>query len=109
MNMPMIQPGNIPAHIQARMGQSKLAQDMGGGIGSTIDYPRISIRGGRFRIIDDGVEETLNLLELPVVIVGANPNLTKQYYIDNYDPDSQGQGPNCFSMDGQPAAGSKKE
>jgi len=101
MTIPAISQAQVPAHIQARMGQSRLADSVGGGIGATIDYPRISVRGGRFRIIEDGQEFTLNTLELPVVIVGANPRLTKMFYADRYNPDAQGGAPDCFSMDGQ--------
>jgi hypothetical protein len=96
-------PSNIqvPAHVAARMGKpSVLAQNMSGGLGAGEAVPRISIKGSRFRIVEDGTETVLDQTVLDTVIVGANPRLSKNYYAKAWDPDAEATGPDCFSMDG---------
>lgn len=90
----------VPAHISARIGQeSKLGTAISGGLSSGA-VPRISIKGGRFRVVEDGNEMVLQSLELPVVIVGANPRLSKLYYGKQWTPDQEPANPDCFSLDG---------
>lgn len=92
---------SVPAHLANRIGKpSALNTSLVGGIGSGDFGPRISIKGSRFRIIDNGVETILPTLELEVVVVGANPNLSKTFYIKKYDPNDEPEGPDCFSLDG---------
>lgn len=96
-------PSNIqvPAHVAARMGKpSALSQNMAGGLGAGEAVPRISIKGSRFRIVEDGTETVLDQTSLDTVIVGANPRLSKNFYAKAYDPDAEASGPDCFSMDG---------
>ena len=96
-------PSNIqvPAHVTARMGKpSALSQSMAGGLGAGDSVPRISIKGSRFRIVEDGTETVLDQTALDTVIVGANPRLSKNFYAKAYDPDAEPSGPDCFSMDG---------
>jgi len=96
-------PANIkvPAHIAARMKQpSALATSLAGGISQGGGYPRISIKGSRFRIIEDGAESVLDTTTLEVVIVGANPRLSKTFYQEQWSKDSEPAGPDCFSLDG---------
>jgi hypothetical protein len=82
----------IPAHLAARMGQpSALAQALAGGISTSGDYSRISIKGSRFRIIEDGTETVLKETQLDVVIVGANPRLSKTWYAKEWNKDSEHQ------------------
>lgn len=90
----------IPAHLAARMGQpSTLAQAMSGGIAGG-DVPRISIKGSRFRVIEDGTETVLPETQLDVVVVGANPRLSKAWYAKEWNKDAEPQAPDCYSMDG---------
>jgi hypothetical protein len=95
----------IPAHILARMQQpSKLNESLLKGLGSE-SIPRISIKGSRFRIIEEGTETVLNSLTLDCVIVGANEGLSKVFYEKPWDPTTeitagQGEQPDCFSMNG---------
>lgn len=92
---------NVPAHIAARMQQpSALAQSLASGLGGGPDYPRISLKGSRFRIKDGDAETILKETELPVVIVGANPRLSKAYFLKEWDPNSDPAAPDCFSLDG---------
>ena len=90
----------VPAHISNRIGkESKLSAAMAGGISSG-SVPRISIKGGRFRVVEDGNETVLPTLDLNVVIVGANPRLSKIYYAKQWNPDQEPANPDCFSLDG---------
>lgn len=89
----------IPAHVAARIGkESKLSTALVGGISSG-SVPRISIRGGRFRVVEDGNETLLPTVDLNVVIVGANPRLSKTYYAKQWTPDQEPSNPDCFSLD----------
>ena len=101
--MSNIVPANIqiPAHLAKRIGQpSVLAQSISGGLTGGSDFPRISIKGSRFRIVEGGAETVLDSTTLDVVIVGANPRLSKTYYAKQWTPDSEPSSPDCFSLDG---------
>lgn len=97
---------NIPAHLAARIGApSVLAQSVMAGLGGGPSFPKISIKSSRFRIKDGDTETVLNTLELDVVIVGANPRLSKTWYAAKWDPNAEASAPNCYSLDGvSPAA-----
>lgn len=91
---------NVPAHLAGRVGKpSALGENMGGGLSSG-DFPRISIKGGRFRTIEDGVETVLANSTLEVAIVGANPRLSKTYYAGAWSQDNEPSAPDCYSLDG---------
>lgn len=108
--MSNIVPTNIkvPAHLANRIGQpSALAQALGGGIGSGESIPRISLKGARFRIKEGESETVLDSTNLDIVIVGANPRLSKTWYAKAWTPDAEPSAPDCFSLDGiRPAADS---
>jgi len=94
----------VPAHIAARIA---LRQNTGqrsaiaaavvgdGGLGG----PRISIKSGRYRLVEDGVETVVGIT-LDVIIVGANPRVSKVFYAGAYDPNAVDARPACFSHDG---------
>lgn len=86
----------VPAHI-AQM-TSTLSDAVGGGL-TTGAPPRISTKAGRFRLVEDGAEEVLDTLSLNVVLVGANPNVSKTYYERDYNEDNA-EAPDCFSNNG---------
>ncbi len=91
----------IPAHLAARVGvPSVLSQSLSGGIGGGESHPRISIKGARFRIVEGGNETVLDTTSLDVVIVGANPRLSKTWYAKQWTPESEPSSPDCFSLDG---------
>jgi len=93
----------IPTHLATRVGSpSALAQSLTGGLssGGGESFPRISIKGARFRIIDGDTETVLDSTSLEVVIVGANPRLSKTWYAKQWTPDSEPSAPECFSLDG---------
>lgn len=94
-----LESATVPAHVAARIGkESKLSVAMAGGISSG-SVPRISIKGGRFRVVEDGNETVIQTLDLNVVIVGANPRLSKIYYAKQWTPDQEPSNPDCFSLD----------
>ena len=67
----------VPAHLVDKINApSSLAESLMGGMssGTGEGYPRISIKGSRFRIVEDGTETVLETTGLDVVVVGANPN-----------------------------------
>lgn len=91
----------VPAHLAARIGQpSALATSMAGGLAMGEAFPRISIKGSRFRIVEGDAETVLDSTTIDVVIVGANPRLSKTWYAKAWTPDSEPQAPECFSLDG---------
>lgn len=91
----------IPAHVARRMGQpSALAAKIMGGLTSGESVPRISIKGSRFRIVEGGNETVLDTTTLNVVIVGANPNLSKTYYAKAWDGSAEPTAPDCYSLGG---------
>ena len=92
----------IPAHLAARVGvPSALSQSLASGIGGGGEsIPRISIKGARFRIIEGGTETVLDSTSLDVVIVGANPRLSKTWYAKAWTPEAEPSSPDCFSLDG---------
>lgn len=96
-------PANIqvPAHLATRIGQqSALAASLAAGLAAGDSYPRISIKGSRFRIVEGKTETVLDQVKLNVIIVGANPRLSKTYYAKQWDPNDEPTGPDCFSLDG---------
>lgn len=91
----------VPAHVAARVGTpSALSQSLAGGIGGGTSFPRISIKGARFRIVEGDAETLLDNNVLDVVVVGANPRLSKQWYAKPWSKDSEPAAPDCFSLDG---------
>ncbi len=61
--------------------------------------PKISIKGSQFRIVN-GDEETALDESIDVVVVGANPKLSKSWYSEEWSEDSQSSTPDCYSLDG---------
>ena len=91
----------IPAHLVGRVGvPSVLAASLTGGRSSGNSVPRISIKGARFRIVEGDTETVLDQTFLDIVVVGANPRLSKQWYAKAWTPDSEPSAPDCFSLDG---------
>lgn len=99
----MTQTMNVPQHIAARIA----ARDKSGTksaltsaiVGDGLDIPRISLKASRFRLVDQGVETVVGHL-LDVIVVGANPKVSKVYYEAQYDSNKDNVPPTCFSTDG---------
>lgn len=101
--MSNIVPANlkVPAHLANRIGKpSALGQALAGGISGGSDFPRISLKGARFRIVEGGAETVLDSTTIDVIIVGANPRLSKTWYAKQWTPDSEPSAPDCYSLDG---------
>lgn len=82
-----------------RQGVRAISADATAGLGAGA-HPRISIMNGRFTLIDaGGTKYPWPNLTMPVVIIGANPKVSKVYYADGYDPTSAVP-PTCFSDNG---------
>lgn len=91
----------VPAHLAGRVGvPSVLGAALTGGLTSGQSFPRISIKGARFRIVEGDTETVLDSTNLDVVIVGANPRLSKTWYAKQWDANAEATGPDCFSLDG---------
>ena len=95
---------NVPAHIAARIAErqksgkkSALASAIVSESGPSI--PRISMRAGRFRLVESGVETTIGTT-LDVVLVGVNPKVSKVFYASSYDGGNDNNRPSCFSNNG---------
>ena len=93
----------VPAHIAARIAARQQA-----GTKSTVasaivndgpNIPRISIRAGRYRLVEDGVETTVGVT-LDTIIVGANPRVSKVFYGKAFDASASDVRPDCWSNDG---------
>lgn len=93
----------VPAHIAARIAARQQAGTKstiaGAIVGEGGGGPRISIKSGRYRLVEEGVETVVGI-NLDVVIVGANPRVSKVFYAKAYDPNATDARPNCFSNDG---------
>jgi len=101
--MSNIVPVNIQvhAHLAGRVGvPSVLGAALTGGLSSGNSFPRISIKGARFRIIEGDTETVLDSTNLDVVVVGANPRLSKTWYAKVWSKDAEPTAPDCFSLDG---------
>lgn len=91
----------LPAHLQALAGFQSVGMDLAAQA-SMGGHPRISIKAARFRLVDASGEETLvQTTYLDVIIVDANPNKSKNYYAQAYNPaDTEFKAPDCSSNDG---------
>ena len=91
----------VPAHLAARVGvPSVLGAALTGGLSSGQSFPKISIKASRFRIKEGDTETVLESTALDVVIVGANPRLSKTWYAKAWDKDAEPAAPDCYSLDG---------
>ena len=94
----------VPAHIAKRIAErqaagKKTALTEAFNSASQFPYPRISIRGSKFRLVEDGVETTVGV-SLDVVIAAANPKTSKVYFSKAFNPNDMDVMPDCQSSDG---------
>ena len=95
---------NVPAHIAKRFGDVAINNDLSANVGGG-GYPVISYKGKVWHVVR-GDERTLITNDegeprasLEVVILKANPNLSKIYYVGGYEEGSK-EKPTCYSNDG---------
>lgn len=102
-NVPSTTLANVPAHIAARIAARQQAGQRSAITsaiaGDGVVGPRISIKAGRYRLVEDGVETVVGI-NLDVIVVGANPRVSKVFYAGAYDPNAVDARPACFSHDG---------
>lgn len=96
------QPTQYPTYLKDNPVAKALAEQTEGGLDGGISINRISLRGMRFRFNVKGVEVAVNPNpHLDVVIVAANPYVSRLYYSKPYDDDAPGTRPDCYSIDGR--------
>jgi hypothetical protein len=89
-------PGQLPAHLRSA-GISATALALAGGAQTG---PRLSIKGGVFRLIVDGKElAAIEERYLDIVIVAAAPKVSRTFYLAKYDPENPAA-PDCQSQNG---------
>lgn len=95
-NVALFNPGQVPAFAR-KAEPSEMAKVLaGGGSGGM----RISIKGGVFRLLNNGKEvATIDDRHLDVVMVKAAPKVARVFYAKSYDSESV-SGPDCWSPDG---------
>lgn len=103
----------LPAHLQALAASTAItaanaaasAGIMAGG------WPRISIKGSRFRLqTPQGDEQVVEAMHLDVIVVDANPfGLSKVYFKGAYDPSVENAAPDCYSDNGVGPSNRSKE
>jgi hypothetical protein len=92
-------PAHIAARIAARQQSGQKSAIASAVVSDGLNIPRISIRAGRYRLVEDGVETPVGI-NLDVVVVGANPRVSKVFYAGAYDASAENVRPACFSNDG---------
>jgi len=95
------QPTTVPAYLKESPVAKTLATQMEGGLaGRSIN--RISLRNGKFRFNIKGVEVGVQQGDnLDVVIIAANPAVSRIYYAGAYDAQAEGTRPDCYSRNGE--------
>jgi hypothetical protein len=89
----------VPDYLKDLVDESQVQSEFL--ISSAESVPRISLKGGRFRLIEDGeVIEKIND-EMHIVILGVQPEraMAKTYYKGKYNPDDSSP-PDCSSNNG---------
>jgi hypothetical protein len=109
-----LQNTQLPAHLQGASAQSLALNDAAlGGIKSG-GFPSISIKGAKFHIKDPAAENPFvtimvtmqdGVTQMPapyldLVVIAANPALSKKFYDGPYDDSADDKSPDCSSEDG---------
>ena len=107
-NITLFNPSNVPAFARNNVLSDTALALTGGGSNSG---KRISIKGGVFRLLDNGKEITaIDDRHLDVVIVKAAPKVSRQFYAAAWNPDAAASAPDCTSNDGErPDASAKNK
>jgi len=109
-NISLFNPANVPAFARNNTLSETAMALTGGGSGAAAGK-RISIKGGVFRLMDNGKEvAAIEDRHLDVIIVKAAPKVSRQYYAGAYDKDAAASAPDCTSNDGErPDASAKNK
>lgn len=96
-NVALFNPGQVPAFARSAT-LSDMAKSLAGGSGG--GGFRVSIKGGVFRLINNGKEiAAVDERHLDVVLVKAAPKVARVFYTKAYDSEAI-TGPDCWSPDG---------
>ena len=96
-NVALFNPGQVPAFAR-KAELSDMAKSLAGGGGGG-GY-RVSIKGGVFRLVNNGKEVTaIEDRFLDIVLVKAAPKVARVFYAKSYDSENV-SGPDCWSPDG---------
>lgn len=95
----------IPAYarnaLMAGGNKTALTEAASGGVGGKAEFPHISIKQGRWRLINvDGDEQVLDSFAVSFAIVSINPSVSKAYYANKYQPGDEPSAPDCYSNNG---------
>ena len=97
----LFNPSNVPAFARNNT-LSETAMALTGGGSNASSGKRISIKGGVFRLMDNGKEvAAIEDRHLDIIIVKAAPKIARQYYAGAYDKDAAASAPDCTSNDGE--------
>ena len=97
-NVTLFNPSQVPAFAKARGELSAMAKALAGGGGGG---KRVSIKGGVFRLVNNGKEiAAIDERYLDVVIVNAAPKVSRVFYMAKYDAENPAP-PDCWSADGE--------
>jgi len=100
-NVSLFNPSKVPAFARNNVLSETALALTGGGSGAAAGK-RISIKGGVFRLMDNGKEvAAIEDRHLDVVIVKAAPKVGRQFYSASYDKDAAASAPDCSSNDGE--------
>jgi len=87
----------MPAASDALREMQELNDKLAGSGGGS--YKRISIKGGKFRLIENGEQVSVSKdSSMEIVVVGASP-VVRQYFEGTYDPKAEAKPPVCWSDD----------
>jgi hypothetical protein len=93
----------LPPFLARRQRDENTFADAKAGCGSSAQPPHISIRDGRFTIVEaDGTSFAPDVTKLPVIILKSNPVSSRLYYEKDFDPKAKdAPPPTCFSNNGK--------
>lgn len=98
MNDLILSNAQLPAHLAgAKSLAEKFNANVNGGL--SMGFPKISIKGSRWRVIAGGSEDVLDTLTMDVIILSANPAVSKVFYAKQWQPGDDGA-PDCYSNNG---------
>lgn len=98
------QPTQLPTYLQTSEVAKQLASQVDGGLTSQ-SINRISLRNSKFRFNKEGVQVGVSHSGvLDVIVIAANPHVSRSYYEKAFDPDEAGSRPDCYSIDGRTPA-----
>jgi hypothetical protein len=95
----------LPAHLANRASRN-LAGQLAASL-PTGSVPYVSIKGSRFTLYDAaGNEQQVGAMSpdvglyLDLCVVDSNPHISKVYYAKAFDPNAEGEQPDCYSDNG---------